>query len=203
MKNLTVSVWQDNTVSVIATDSDPTKPEFVQRKHRDGTSHTYPCPSAIADYNRYMGGVDSNDQLRGYNHVRLKCWKYYKYIFWFLFDLMVTNSFILCHNYTDLPVKMVKDFRVALAKELIGDYASRKGPGCPSKIPAARRFCQSHFPVRGTDKGRRCHHCYHNKKERHQSVWKCRECDVFLCHNGEDNDCFREYHLRYGPSCDN
>ena len=66
MKNLTVSVWQDNkTVSVIATDSDPTKPESVQRKHKDGTSHTYPCPSAIADYNRYMGGVNSDDQLRG------------------------------------------------------------------------------------------------------------------------------------------
>ena len=121
MKNLTVSVWQDQMVSVIATDSDPTKPESVQRKHKDGTSHTYPCPSAIADYNRYMGGVDSNNQLRGYYHVRLKCRKYYKYRFWFLFDLMVTNSFILCRNYTDLPIKKVKDFRVALAKELIGD----------------------------------------------------------------------------------
>ena len=62
--------------SVIATDSDPTKPQTVQRKHKDGTSHTYPCPSTIADYNRYMGGVDSNDQLRGYYHVRLKCRKY-------------------------------------------------------------------------------------------------------------------------------
>lgn len=59
MSNLTVSVWQDNKpVSVIATNSNPTKPQTVQCKHKDKTSHTYPCPSAIADYNHYMGGFD-------------------------------------------------------------------------------------------------------------------------------------------------
>jgi hypothetical protein len=85
-KNLTVSLWQDNKpVTVIATDSDPTQMDSVSRKHKDGTSHTYPCPPAIAEYNKKMGGVDYNDQLRGYYHVRLKCRKYYKYIFWFLF----------------------------------------------------------------------------------------------------------------------
>ena len=203
MKNLTVSVWQDNrTVSVIATNSDPTQMKSVSRKHKDGTTHTYPCPAAIADYNKNMGGVDNNDQLRGYYHVRLKCRKYYKYIFWFLFDLMVTNSYILCRNYTDLPIKTVKEFRIALAKQLIGDYASRKRPGRRSNIPPPRRFCQAHFPVRGAEKGRRCHLCYTYKGERHETVWQCRECDVFLCHNGRDNDCFREYHVKYGPPCD-
>ena len=91
----------------------------------------------------------------------------YKHIFWFLFDLMVTNRYILCRNYTDLPIKTVKDFRVTLAKQLIGDYASRKRPGRRPNTPAAWRFCQSHFSVRGADKGHHCHHCYH-KKERHQ-----------------------------------
>ena len=49
-----------------------------------------------------MGGVDQNDQLRGYYNVRLKCRKYYKYIFWFLFDLAITNSYILTKRHTDL-----------------------------------------------------------------------------------------------------
>ena len=41
-KNLTVSVWRDNkTVSVIATNSDPTTPQTVSRKHKDGTTHSY------------------------------------------------------------------------------------------------------------------------------------------------------------------
>ena len=29
-------------------------------------------------YNRFMGGVDMADQLRGYYHVRMKCRKFYK-----------------------------------------------------------------------------------------------------------------------------
>ena len=157
--NLTVSLWQDNKpVTVIATNSDPTQMDSVSRKHKDGSSHSYQCPPAIAEYNKKMGGVDNNDQLRRYYHVRLKCRKYYKYIFWFLFDLMVTNSFILCRDFTDLPYKSVKEFRVALAKELIGNYASRKRPGRPRHTPAARRFCQAHFPTRGAENGRRCHH---------------------------------------------
>ena len=40
-----------------------------------------------------MGGVDNNDQLRGYYHVRLKCRNFYKYIFWFLLEVAI----ITCH----------------------------------------------------------------------------------------------------------
>ena len=146
--NLTVCVWQDNCpVVVIATNSDPTTTETVTRKKRDGTNATYPCPASVALYNRYMGGVDQNDQLRGYYHVRLKCRKYYKYIFWFLFDVAITNSYILCRSYTDLRIDSMKDFRTCLAKQLIGEYSSRKRPGRPPMLPPPRRFCQSHFPM--------------------------------------------------------
>ena len=82
---------------------------------------------------------------------------------------MVTNSYILCRNYTDLQIKMVKDFRVTLAKQLIGDYVLRKRPGRRSNTSAARRFCQSHFPLREADRG-----CYHKKKGRHQ-------CATYSC----------------------
>ena len=82
LKNLTVSVWQDNKpVTIIATDSDPTQTGRDSRKHKDGSSYSYPCPLAVAEYNRKTGGVDYNDQLRGYYHVQLKFSKYYKYIF--------------------------------------------------------------------------------------------------------------------------
>ena len=81
--NLTISVWQDNRpVVLISTCSNPTTTNSVLRKGRDGTTATYSCPNSLALYNQHMGGVDRNDQLRGYYHVRLKCRKYYKYIFW-------------------------------------------------------------------------------------------------------------------------
>ena len=121
-----------------------------------------------------MGGVDHNDQLRGYYHVRLKCRKYYKYIFWFLFDVAVINSYILAKHYTDLSIKDVKAFRTELAKGLIGEYSSRKRSGRPTLNPA-KRFCAAHFhfPVRGSAKFHRCHFCHTYKHQRHETVWYC------------------------------
>ena len=95
-KNLTVSAWKDNKVVVIAaTNSDPTIEEEVTRKKKDGSTIPVKCPQSVVLYNKIMGGVDYNDQLRGYYRVRLKCKKFYKYIFWFLFDVAVTNSYVV------------------------------------------------------------------------------------------------------------
>lgn len=84
---LSVSLWQDNRpVVVVATSCDPSGSTTVQRRLRDGTQVTVPSPLSIRLYNKYMGGVNLNDQLRGYYSVRLKGRKYYKYIWWFAFD---------------------------------------------------------------------------------------------------------------------
>ena len=45
--------------------------------------------------NCFMGGVDRNDQVRTFYHVRLKCRKYYKYIFGFLFEVSIANAYII------------------------------------------------------------------------------------------------------------
>ena len=68
--NSTVCVWQDNKpVTILATNSDPTKEETVKRKNKDGTTREVPCPQATRLYNMFMGGVDLSDQLRGYYHL--------------------------------------------------------------------------------------------------------------------------------------
>ena len=67
----------------------------------------------------YMGGVDHGDQLRGYYHVRLKNRKYYKYIFLFLFDVSITNSYVLfkeAHPQCSLG-KHVINYRIELAHD--------------------------------------------------------------------------------------
>ena len=125
-ENIAVSLWQDNhPVAVISTNSDPTETTTVQRKVRDGTTSHVSCPQSIYLYNKFMGGVDHNDQLRQYYSLRLKGRKYYKYIWWFLLDVSVTNAYILCKHHTSLSVPSVKDFHVDSAKALIGDYCSR------------------------------------------------------------------------------
>ena len=141
--NITISLWKDNCpVVVIASNTDFTKKETVQRRKKDGSRETYSCP-AIDLYNRYMGSVNHNDQLRGYYHTPIKCHKSYKY-FCFLCDIAITNSFILSKEFSALDTKTMKNFRVELAKQLIGNCNSRKRAGRVS-ITSGKRFCQHHF----------------------------------------------------------
>ena len=145
----------------------------------------------------FMGGVDRNDQLRGYYNVRMKCRKLYKYIFLFLLDISIINAYILQKCFSnEEKIPDLKTFRVELAKSLIADYCSRKRPGHPS-TSSAKRFSPSHFPVRGTEKGKRCHYCYNFKKTRHETIWYCQDCDLFLCHNGREDDCFLQFHINH------
>lgn len=200
--NLTVSVWQDSKpVTVIATNADPTRNESVQRKTKDGTTRSVPSLQAIVLYNHFMGGVDLNDQLRGYYSLRLKGRKYYKYIFFFLLDLTITNAYILCKHFTDLTVTSTKTFRAELAKALIGTYCSRKKRGRPSMQSVSKRArYMEHFPVKNTTPGKnghRCHYCYtHCNKRRRETTWLCKACDVYLCHNGREEDCFLAHHRK-------
>ena len=132
--NLTVTLWQDNKpVTIAANNSDPTVCTSVFRKNRDGSRAEIPCTQSVASYNQFMGGVDRNDQLRGYYSVRMKCRKVYKYLFWFLLDVSITNSYILykCSSSEEHKTSDLKTFRVDLAKSLIADYCSRKRLGHP------------------------------------------------------------------------
>ena len=92
LKNLTVTTWKDTkVVCVAATNSTPEVTTEVERKLRTGERVVVPCPNSIATYNKYMGGVDRNYQLRQYYPVQLKCHKYYKYFFWFIFDVVISH----------------------------------------------------------------------------------------------------------------
>ena len=155
--NLTVC-GRTRRLSVAATNGDPTINVQVLRKKKDGTRTPVNCPQSISLYNKHMGGVDQSDQLKGYYHVQLKCRKYYKYIFWFLFDVAVINSYILSRHYTDLNIKDVKTFRADLAKGLIGEYSSHKRSGRRPTLQLAKRFCSAHFPVRGSRENSCLHH---------------------------------------------
>ena len=125
----------------LSTQSNPTEEHQVLRRQKDGTRVSVSCPEAIHMYNRYMGGVDKGDQLRKYYHVRLKCQKNYKYIFWFAFDTAITNAFILSQYSVTTVSQMhllLKNFRLRLAERLIGNYCSRKRAGRPhsSSVPS-------------------------------------------------------------------
>ena len=79
-----------------------------------------------------MGGVDHSDQLRNYYALRLKSHKFYKYIFWFICDVTITNAYILTKYLPVTDDKTHLQFRIDLAKQLIGEYMGKKLAGRPS-----------------------------------------------------------------------
>lgn len=193
--NVGASCWKDNKpTTIMYTGFNPTDNVQVQRKKKDGSSVTYPCPAAMASYNCHMGGVDVGDQLRGYYCTTLKSRKFYKYISNFLQECSLTNAFVLYKASHSSSKMSLKKFREVVSVQLIGEYCSRRRPGREGfhVQPLPLR----HFPkkVSGKKKGR-CSLCRQHK-HRKDSQWFCSDCGVWLCHPGTDDDCFLQWHTR-------
>ena len=196
--NLSVVVWQDTKpISCCSTNSLGTTTS-ISRKRKDGSNITITCPDEIVNYNSKMGGVDRNDQLRGYYNIEIKSRKYYKYLFYAALDVAIINSYILSKFFPSLKQKNLKEFRVQLANELIGQYNSRKRRGRPCHYQPVKGFNRSHFPTKAAKTGNRCHFCIKYRCTRRETVWECKDCNLYFCHTGKDDDCFFVYHSQYG-----
>ena len=129
------------------TNSDPQSVTSILRQQSDGSKEEVECPLALKSYNKYMGGVDRGDQLRGYYRCKVKSRKFYKYIFHFLIDVAITNAFILHQGWSGSSNKIpIEKFRIELAKEIIGGYCSQRRGGCNGAL--IKPLPVSHFPVK-------------------------------------------------------
>lgn len=174
----------------------------VLRRLQDGSRVPIPCPESIIRYNKYMGGVDRGDQLRGYYSCRTKSRKFYKYVYTFLLDVTITNSYIIMKDFGQTcPFVDYKSFRLQLAKELIGEYCSRRRCGRGAMVVHTLPY--RHFPMTMPDennqaKRKRGRCALHAAKHiRATSTWYCRECSVWLCHTGDSSDCFLKWHTQH------
>ena len=108
--NLLATMWLDNDlVTMLSTNAQPGEVKTVRRKQSDGKLVDIQCPASVLSYNTYMGGVDRGDQLRQYYHVRYKSHKYYKYIFWFLFDTSKTYFYCMFVHSSETDKLDLKD----------------------------------------------------------------------------------------------
>ncbi len=195
--NIIASAWLDRkTVNVMATGCDPTMTGTVLRRQKDGSRKEVSCPVAVVDYNKYMGGVDRGDQLRGYYQSNFKSRKFYRYIAHFLFGVAVTNSFILYKlNNPGIKHINIKSFREKLALQLTENYCTRQKAGrCGGQyltLLSVQHFPRKFESTAGTERKReKCTSCL-RKKQCKNTQWFCPECKVWLCHTGGDDDCFR------------
>ena len=194
--NLVATAWKDKkVVTYLSTNCDPTESRVVQRRKKDGTLQNVSAPIVSDLYNKFMFGVDLADQKRMQYSTCRKSKKWYKYLFWFCFDLAVTNALICMqesqnHQKRSKNNKVIKmtqlEFRTGLAQQLIGQFRGTR----KRKAPATVGNCGlAHWPTQ-FDKPGRCKGCT-KENRRHEVKIGCKQCDIRLC---VKHDCFAKYH---------
>jgi len=122
---LVAASWLDNKPVYFLTCGVSTRKSSVVRKEKNGASSVVSCPEFVASYNKYMNGVDAHDQLRlqRYSVQRsLRVVKYYKTLFFGLFDIALVNSYILHREYcknTQETALTHAEFRILLHEQLL------------------------------------------------------------------------------------
>ena len=76
--SVVANVWRDKRlVYVMSTNTNGKDATTCKRKERDGSTTSVKIPKNTYSYNKYMGGVDRADQMRGYYQWKLKSRKFY------------------------------------------------------------------------------------------------------------------------------
>ncbi|KAM4635670.1 piggyBac transposable element-derived protein 4-like [Polymixia lowei] len=141
--------------------------------------------------NKYMGGVDTADQMLGRNSVHRKTRRWNMMVFQHFLDIAVTNSFIL-HKELCISRQQKHQTRQAFQEELVAQLIGV--PLADSPEPPS----EGHYPVstcagdmekrqRASMGRKQCTVC---KKS---TPWKCQQCNVGLCLQ-LDRNCFLQYH---------
>jgi len=155
--NIVATVWKEKElVSFISTQCDVTGNGTVRRKQNDGTYIEVPTIPTVTIYNKYMGGVNDNDQMRQYYETSRLAKKWWRYLFWFCVDVSIVNAHILMHFVQNYPNLTQLQFRIELIKGLIGEFSSRRHTVQHGTVQSG------HWPVK-MSKGR-CKQCLKDKK---------------------------------------
>lgn len=189
--------WMDKKpVNFLSSAHTPRTTTTVQRRLQDGKRVSVHCPSVVADYNKYMGGVDRFDQYRERYETGRKSVKWWFRILYFLLDLAIVNGFILWKMHRPDSKSKQLTYRLKLARQLINGYSSRKAQGRPlnyfkCSVPKEVRFAggAKHMP-RVIDTPRRCKLCSSKKKIQKRTKVVCTFCQVPLC----VKNCFEYFH---------
>jgi len=168
-------------------------------------AHQKMKPSAVLDYNKYKTGVDRSDQMLSYYSFERKTIKWWKKLFFRLFDLVVVNAHIL-HNKTSKKKMSLEIFYEKVAEGLLASAGTKMQVQGQTSSPAGRLVGRDHFlyrvpATRAKMEGnsqRSCRVCAEiSKRQTGKTIKKCttmycRKCDVGLC----IGQCFEVYHTK-------
>jgi hypothetical protein len=182
-EGICVMKWRDRR-EVLAISSEHSN-ELIEVSNRRGDQKLKPV--AITKYNKYMSGVDRQDQMSYYPCER-KTVRWYKKIGIHYFQLLLLNSYFL---YTENVRKCtLYDYRLSVISSLV---KNQENINIPPQIPQQN----SHFPTKVTKNNsnkylrKRCKVC-HSKGIRKTTLFYCSECEgqPGLCLE----NCYQNYH---------
>nr|XP_032816367.1 piggyBac transposable element-derived protein 4-like [Petromyzon marinus]XP_032816368.1 piggyBac transposable element-derived protein 4-like [Petromyzon marinus] len=130
---LVACIHKANTenMAIIASNSRP-ESERMQRRFHNYDVEGSQKPHPLLNYNMCMGKVDIASQLQTWFELGREGRKWWKYMFFFLLNTAVVNSYIL-YRLSNMPqprnAMSQLEFRLLLAKQLVGRVDVRKGPG--------------------------------------------------------------------------
>ena len=191
--NLTCCVWQDTKpVRYASVACDPSIVGVaIHRISRNYVRVNQPLVSQ--QYNQHYKSIDLFDQYLSAYPISRRTHRSWKHIWWFCFQASVINAYILYKETHPGPLPKSYshlDFRIALGKEMIGNFSNRQqnpftkplfiGPDAPGRNeqfinhenkkldPPKLRVCKPHKKYHGVTK---------------HTVYACESCSVSLCKN--------------------
>ena len=139
---LVAVLWHDRRdVYVMSTAHNTSVTRVMKRPKGCREKQLLPCPTCIADYNNFMGGVDLADQnLSYYSLTQRKTIKWWKKVFWRLIDLCIVNGWIIFRsNFPESIIKSQRAFRHELICQLVQPLLNiRASSQCPLALQASK-----------------------------------------------------------------
>ena len=170
----------------------------VRSKHHPDNVRIVQKPAAIHAYTQHMGGIDRADKQMTYYMVLHRSVKWWKKVFFYLLEVSYCNALVIHKALQGRRVSAEK-FRLAIAHGLMEGYepdTSGRAGRRPANPPPERLIMGSHYIAITTQQGTGrpsypdCVVCSDRRVKRHQTQYKCRQCNVNLC----PYPCFERYH---------
>jgi hypothetical protein len=182
-------IWKDKrAVYLLTTHKSPIETTFVSRS---GSSVQTAVPTAVLDYNKYKGGVDTIDQMRQSYSIGRKSKKWWPQLVWWLIDMCILNAYSLYNQQQQVKIRQL-EFRELLMQQLVKHYAQQRSrSGRPSS--SLLRYTQtSHYPSLSNVE-HDCFYCSSRPDQRKQTQYRCDLCDVYVC----AAPCFGLFHTQH------
>jgi hypothetical protein len=166
-------------------------------------------PAVMAQYNALMGGVDTANRFAAKNTPWRKAKRWWLCVFLHFFHVACVNAFLLYEKYGITLKKLTfAQFCDALSLELIDCFVTgRKRMGAPPKrLSGVHNAARTDsWKLAGAAQKRRreqgrCSLCCERARvglagkqvqTGKWTVWKCRECDVWVC--APDSKCWKAH----------